>query len=113
VALAWRVAPIFRALNAAFFLCIALPVLVVGALGLYPPWRRKVPWRPVAPALCLAVWALGSMLGSALTSSVAQALEVQRYVDLFMPVTLLAQFLWPLVAWSLLRSLRSPRQPTA
>jgi hypothetical protein len=106
-ALARRVTPIMSALCDGFFLSITVPVLLISCFALVPAWRRRIAWREIAPPLGIAVWSIGSALGSALTSSVAQALEIQRYIDLFMPVSLLAQFLWPLIAWATLRSLLS------
>ena len=98
MALSLRVRPIWDALGYTFAATMICSIAIVVAALVFRKWRRKVPWRHYAPVIALAVWALGSAFGSALSSSIAQALEVQRYIDLFMPVTLLAQIVWPLLA---------------
>ena len=76
---------------------IGLPLACTLAAALRPAWRGRVPWEALAPVLSTAVWASGSVLGSALTCSLAQALEIQRYLDLFMPLTIASELLWPLI----------------
>jgi hypothetical protein len=83
---------------------IGPPMALLAVAALLPAWRRAVSWQSFAPVLSTALWATGSALACALTSSLAQALEIVRYIDLFLPLTLYAQIVWPLIAVALLRS---------
>ncbi len=106
LALSLRVAWAYHWLAPAMKWAVGLPLLTLLAAALWKPWRRAVAWRVLTPPLTLALWATGSAAACALTSSVAQALEIQRYVDLFMPLTLLSELLWPLIALALFSALR-------
>ncbi len=89
-------------LNATFRWMLGLPMLLTLLAALWKPWRAAVPWLRLAPVLGLALWVTGSAAACALTSSVLQALEIQRYIDLFFPLTVLAQLLWPFIAIAIL-----------
>jgi hypothetical protein len=84
---------------------LSLPLLITLTAALWPRWRRAVPWNQVAPVLLVATWALGSAALCALSSAVVQALEIQRYLDLYLPLSLFAEVLWPCIAVSLCLSL--------
>jgi hypothetical protein len=105
LAVSLRVKVLIDALRVSFAVSVLGSVLFIGVVAAVRKWRDRIAWRPLLPVLSLATWALGSAIGSALTSSVAQALEIQRYVDLFMPVSLLSQLLWPVLGLSILLSL--------
>jgi hypothetical protein len=101
LALSLRVQEATEWLNPAFR-WLGLPILLTIIAACWKPWRVAVPWRTLAPVLGLAVWVSGSAAACALTSSALQALEVQRYVDLFLPFTVVSECLWPFVALAIL-----------
>jgi hypothetical protein len=103
-----RISVIFEALTRTFPWAAVIPILILGVAAAWPRWRQAIHWKALAPVLCTALWATGSILLSALTSSVAQALEIQRYIDFFLPLTLFAQILWPLIGLSLLLQWHRP-----
>ncbi len=96
---------VFEYLRRAFLWAVFVPIGICAGAALTPKWRRNVDWRKMAPALCVAVWAIGAASLSALSSSIAQALEIQRYIDLYMPLTLLSEILWPVLGLALLLAL--------
>jgi hypothetical protein len=100
-----RAVVVFEFLSASLEWMLALGAAVLLAAAAMPAWRRVVAWARLAPVLTVAAWAAASVLLSALTSAVTQGLDVQRYLELSMPLTLLAQVLWPLIAVSLVVSL--------
>ncbi len=109
-----RISVLFEFLRATFRWSIGVPIIICGVAAAWPRWRRRVDWKALAPVLGAAIWATASAILCALSSSIAQALEIQRYIDLFMPLTLFCHFLWPLIALSLVFSLlRKQPTPTA
>jgi hypothetical protein len=100
-----RVSLIYEFLKSPFVWTIFLPIGACAAAALWPRWRRAVDWTSLAPVLSAALWASASAALCALTSSLAQALEIQRYIDLFLPLTLFAQFIWPLLGLSVVAAL--------
>ena len=106
-----RVSLLYEWLRRPFVWMVAVPMFICVAAALWPRWRASIDWRAAAPALSVASWATASAALCALTSSVAQALEIQRYIDLFLPLTLFSQFLWPLIATSMVVAiLRNPHK---
>ncbi len=106
-----RVSLIYETLRRPFPWMVGLSALICAAASLWPRWRTAVPWRALAPTLCVSIWSITSAMLSALTSSIAQALEIQRYIDLFLPLTLLSHFLWPILAIAVLASFPGSRSP--
>jgi len=106
-----RISVLFEYLRRAFLPALIVPLMLLAMAAAIPRWRQAVDWRRLAPVLCLAIWTLGAANLSALTSSIAQALEIQRYIDLYMPLTLLSELLWPMLGIALLiegaRAIRS------
>jgi hypothetical protein len=105
MALSLRVNSLFVVLGKLFPWAIALPLLITLTAALSRRWRNAVPWPKLAPVLLVAVWSLGSAALCALSSAVVQALEIQRYLDLYLPLSLFAEILWPCIALSLCLSL--------
>jgi hypothetical protein len=102
LALSLRASVIFEFLTRTFRWTLGLPILLCAVAAVWPRLRRKIRWRAIAPALCVAVWAVGSVVLSALSTALTQGLDVQRYVQLSVPLTLLSQVLWFLIGVSLL-----------
>lgn len=101
LALSERACVVFAGLTGAFVWALAVPMLVMLVATLFPQWRRVVAWRRLAPVISVAAWSIASAVLCALTSAVTQGLDVQRYMELSMPLTLLSEVLWPLLAVSL------------
>ncbi len=90
---------------AIFVWCLVLPLSVLIFAVAWPRWRRAISWRGLAAPLGVATWAAASMMLNSLSSAAMQGLDVLRYIELSMPLTVLAQVLWPLIGLSLLLAL--------
>jgi hypothetical protein len=97
-----RTVVLFDFVIGAFVWMLAAPVAVLLTALLWRPWRAAVRWRALAPALAVASWALASAILNGLSSAATQGLDVQRYIELSMPVSILAQALWPVIALALI-----------
>lgn len=102
LAMSLREGILFEWLTASFAWCIGIPLIIAITAVCWPRWRGKVPWRVYAPPLTVAVWSLGSILLSALTAALVQGLDIQRYLELFTPLTVLCQVLWPLLGLAMI-----------
>ena len=111
LALSLRSTMIFEWLTASFAWTVVVSLVICAAAAIRPRWRAMVPWSTYTPVVCVAVWSLSSVLLSALTSALVQGLDIQRYIDLFMPLTLLSHVLWPLIAASVLVNLKPHAGP--
>jgi uncharacterized RDD family membrane protein YckC len=113
IAFSLRMVEAYALLNPLFAWLLGGPILLTVVSALWPTWRAAIPWRRMAPVLGLAIWATGSAVACALTSSVLQALEIQRYIDLFLPLTLFSELLWPLIGLSVALSFPKERSKAA
>jgi hypothetical protein len=91
LALSERVEEILEILRRSFTAIVLLPTALLGLIAAIPPLRRNFDWQRYSPVLLVLAWAFGSVLLSALTSALTQGLDVARYVELTVPLTLFVQ----------------------
>jgi hypothetical protein len=103
-----RITTLFEFLTAVFRWAILIPMALCAAAALIPEWRSRVAWATLAPVLTVAFWAIGSAFLGGLTCSISQAFEVQRYLDLFFPLSLFSELLWPFIGFTVVASFWAP-----
>lgn len=105
LAMSVREVLIFGFLTGIFTWCIAVPAAMSVICFCLPNARSAIDWLRIAPVLTAAAWSFGSAFLSALSSAATQGLDIQRYIQLSVPLTLLAQALWSMLGASLLLAL--------